>query len=154
MKKKENTPKERHYIEIEGSDDNELSFDDITEDLLVIKINQLYSPDMSALELYEATRGIWKRRIKSVKAADYCLAVCKGIVVEVYSIDGWYPAGTTEYKTRVLNKERCVGRIEFVGDVAPDRIRNDYIGKSVKKLFKPGEASPVRLFKAYSGSTD
>ena len=149
MKKKESNPRERFYIEIEDSDDNALSLEDITENLVVIKINQLYSPDMSALELYEATRGIWKRRIKSVESADYCLAVCKGTVVEVYRIDGWYPAGVTEYKTRVLNKERCVGRIEFVGDVAPDRIRNAYIGKSVKNLFKPGEASPVKLFKAY-----
>lgn len=122
--------------------------DDINENIVIIKINQRYSPDMSALELYEATRGVWKRKIESVEIADYCLSVYKWTVVEVYRIYGWYPAGTTEYKTREINKEDSAGRIEFEGTLAPDIIRNAYIGKSVKNLYKWGEANPVKVFTA------
>lgn len=137
-----------YYAANDFSEDNELNLDDITENIVIIKINQLYSPEMSALELYEATRGIWKRKIESVEIADYCLSVCKGTVVEVYKIDGWYPAGTTEYKTRTLNKERIAKRIEFVGKVAEVAIRRKYLGKSVKNLYKNGEADPVKVFLA------
>jgi hypothetical protein len=49
-------------------------------------------------------------------------------------------------KTRVINPEHTAGRVEFVGKVAPDEIRGKYIGRSVAKLFKRGEASPVKVF--------
>ena len=34
-----------------------LTQDDITEDVVIIKINQSYDPYMSALQLYDITRG-------------------------------------------------------------------------------------------------
>ena len=139
---------ELYYAANDISKDSELSRDDISENIVIIKINKIYSPDMSALELYEATRGIWKRKIESVEIADYCLSVYKGTVVEVYRIEKWYPAGTTEYKTRTLNKESIVDRIEFVGTVAEDTVREKYLGKSVKNLYKNGEADPVKVFRA------
>lgn len=118
---------------------------DITEDIVIIKINQLYHFGMTDLELYETTRGIWRRRIESVKDAEYALAVNKGTVVEAYSIDGWYPAGTFPMTTRKLDPNRCKNRIEFTGKLAPEEIRRKYIGKSVAGLYKFGEASPVKF---------
>ncbi len=44
------------------------------------------------------------------------------------------------------------GRIGFIGKVAVREIRNKYIGKSVKKLFKKGDANPVRLLRANMGN--
>ena len=123
-----------------------LERDDLDEDLVIIKINRLYREEMSEEALYEATRGIWKRRIESVEGTDYCLSVYKGEVVEVYKIDEWLPAGTIPMKTRTILPERTVGRVEFIGKIAPDEIRNKYIGKSVAKLFKYGEASPIKVF--------
>lgn len=140
--------KELYYAANGISEDRELTPDDITENIVIIKINKRYSPDMSALELYEATRGIWKRKIESVEIADYCLSVFKGTVVEVYRIEEWYPAGTTEYKTRILNQEDLANRIEFIGSVAEDTIQRKYLGKSVKNLYKNGEADPVKVFLA------
>ena len=52
-----------------------LSREDITENVVIIKINQLYRIDMTPLELYETTRGIWRRKIDSVKDAEYALTV-------------------------------------------------------------------------------
>ena len=64
-----------------------LSPPDITEDVVIIKINRSYYPGISALELYDVTRGCWKRKIESVESAKYALATYKGEVVEVYKIN-------------------------------------------------------------------
>ena len=124
-----------------------LEKEDFAEDVVVIKINKLYRKGMSEEELYEATRGIWKRNLKSLEGTEYCLSVFKGEVIEVYQIDEWNPAGTTPMKTRVISPERAVGRVEFVGKIASEQIRDKYIGKSVAHLFQFGEASPVKVFR-------
>ncbi len=37
-------------------------------------------------------------------------------------------------KTRVIDTEHTKGRVDFVGNVVPDEIRDKYIRKSVAKL--------------------
>lgn len=105
---------------------------------ILITINKLYRSDMTTLELYEATRGIWvvgPRR----KKAEYAMAVYQGIVREVYRIQKWFPAGTLEYKTRDSSSFIDSGRWEFMGSVA-DEIREEYVGFSVGK----GGQNPIR----------
>lgn len=123
-----------------------LSYEDITDDLVVIKINQTYDEGMSARELYEYTRGYWKRKIESVSPAKYALAVAFGEVKEVYKIDRWVPAPEADNVIRKYDPDRYSDRIAFYGEVAPENIRRKYIGKSVKNLYKYGEADPVKLF--------
>jgi len=72
----------------------------IDEKVILIRINRLYSNGMSACELYEATRGVWRLRKNRVEKVTYAFAVFKGIVKEVYKIQKWHKAGTLEYKTR------------------------------------------------------
>ena len=89
----------------------------VTEKALLITINQLYRSDMTPLELYEATRGIWvvgPRR----EQAELALAVYQGIVREVYRIERWHPSGTLEYRTRDAAGFKERGRWEFEGHVA------------------------------------
>lgn len=126
------------------SDRKFLEYSDIRHNLVIIKINKLYNPNMTSEELYEGTRGIWKRKIESVNNAEYALSVANGIVVEVYKIDGWYKAGTFPMKTRTINEERCKERIEFVGSIASDEVKSYYLGLNVSHLFKYGEANPVK----------
>lgn len=105
---------------------------------ILITINKLYRSNMTPLELYEATRGIWvvgPRRNK----AEYAMAVYQGIVREVYRIGQWYPAGTLEYQTQDSSDFRNSGRWEFSGDVAHE-IRAEYVGFSVGK----GGRNPIR----------
>jgi hypothetical protein len=105
---------------------------------ILITINQLYRSDMTAEELYEATRGFWvvgKRR----NGAEYAMAVYQGIVREVYGIRAWYPAGTLEYKTRDASTMRNSRRWEFDGYVAKD-VRDEYVDFSVGK----GGQNPIR----------
>lgn len=96
---------------------------------ILFTINRLYRSNMTPLELYETTRGIWvlgKRKEK----AEYAMSVTYGIVREVYQIERWYPAGTLEYQTRDSSDFKKSGRWEFSGQIADD-IRDKYVGFSV-----------------------
>lgn len=124
-----------------------LTQNDIIEDVVIIKINKSYFPGMTALELYDVTRGCWKRRIESVECAKYALATYKGEVVEVYKIDYWCQASELNRETIAYNPERNRNRIGFFGSVAENEVRKKYIGKCVKNFFKWGEADPVKLIK-------
>ena len=105
---------------------------------------------MSRESLYDVTRGYWKISIPLAGTADYALAVSFGEVKEVYRIYEWVPASEERRKTIEYDPEKEKGRIIFKGEVASDQVRNKYLGKNVKGLYKKGEANPVKVFKAYS----
>ena len=48
----------------------EISRQDLTENVVMIRINKAYHDGMSESELYDATRGIWRRKIESVSLQD------------------------------------------------------------------------------------
>ena len=125
---------------------DKLQLQDIIHNIVVIKINKTYRKGMSSRELYEFTRGFWKRKIDSVSAAEYALSVVYGEVVEVYKIDKWVHASQADNIIRKYDPSRHSDRIAFIGEVAPDEIRNYYIGKNVNALYKFGEADPIKLF--------
>lgn len=112
---------------------------DVIHRSMLITINKLYKSDLSEIELYHSTRGIWKvgERRNSV---DYAMAVYQGIVRAVYSVDSWYPAGTTDYGDRDISEYKGTGRWEFIGCLAPKDISELYVGKSVGK----GGQNPIR----------
>ena len=103
----------------------------IEEPALLFTINQMFREGMSALALYEATRGFWRVGPDREKA-ELALAVYQGVVREVYRIDRWDPAGTQEYETREVGANRGSGRWEFTGEVAAD-MRGKYVGRFVDK---------------------
>ncbi len=115
---------------------------EIDEAALLIRINRLYRYGMSDLELYEATRGVWKvgRRREKVH---YAFAVYKGIVREVYEVRQWFPAGTLPYQTRSEADVDRPGRWEFEGKVAEELIRSKYVDKSVESYFAPNSQNPI-----------
>ena len=123
----------------------QLTRDDIKENIAIIKINKSYREGMSAIELYDVTRGTWKRKIESVSKADYVLAVAFGEVKEVYKVNGWMHSSKLNRETIPYNEELEGDRIGFSGEVAANEIRNRYIGTSVAGLYKRGEADPVKV---------
>ena len=120
--------------------------EDLTENIAIIKINKSYNDGLSALELYDITRGCWKRKLESVQKAEYVLAVSFGIVKEVYKVDRWVPAYELNRETIPFDAELEKGRIGFFGSVADESFRQKYIGRDVNGLYKRGEADPVKLF--------
>ena len=127
-----------------------LRFEDITDNVVIIKVNKSYHDDMSPLELYDITRGCWKRKIESVKEADFALSVSDSIVREVYRIDNWKPSIEVIRETVPNNPETEHERITFSGEVAAEDVRNKYLGKNVKNLYKWGEADPVKMIYKYN----
>jgi hypothetical protein len=100
---------------------------------------------MSAQELYEITRGVWKLGLDRARGARYVFAIFEGIVKEVYEPESWQEARVAGYQTRNdLTPEDGKGRIEFVGKVAPEAIRSQYIDKSVANSFAFGAQNPCK----------
>jgi uncharacterized protein len=121
----------------------------ITERVILIRINQLYRSGMDADSLYDATRGVWvigPRR----ERAEYAFAVFKGIVKQVYKIKHpWYLAGTksTFYKTRPdCNDfwESDPPRWEFEGEIAESNVCDKYLDRSVKSYLSANSQNPIK----------
>ena len=118
---------------------------DIPDAALLIRINALYRNGMSAQELYEVTRGVWKLDLDRARGAELVFAVFEGVVKEVYVPQTWQAARTTGYETRKdLTLEDVEGRVEFIGKVASEPIRAKYIDKSVSKAFSLGAQNPCK----------
>jgi hypothetical protein len=115
---------------------------EISHKVILITINRLYRSNMSALELYEATRGTWKVGRRRAKA-NFAFAVYQGIVREVYRIHQWHPAGTLAYETRDDSHFSGQRRWEFEGEVARD-IRETYVSNSVREYLGKSSQNPIR----------
>jgi hypothetical protein len=114
---------------------------EVVDPVVLIRIPQLYENGMAGEELYDCTRGIWKIGVRR-EGAKFAFAVMGGVVLEVYEIAHWQPAGTSSYLTR---KDVAVpGRWEFIGRVAPEAVRTRYLGRSVKAYLPLGFQNPVR----------
>jgi uncharacterized protein len=113
----------------------------IQEPSILIRITELYRPQMAAPELYDATRGIWKLGPKRERAK-YAFAVFEGVVREIYEITQWFRAGTT-FNSRDPHGVRSPNRWEFIGRLAPEGVRRRYINRDVSGYFKPGNQNPI-----------
>ena len=110
---------------------------------IAILINKHYKPTFGDLETFEITRGIWSKRIVTTcenNDAKFAYATFNGVVKDVYIIHCWVPAGTQEYFSRSLDRERLkTARWEFVGKKAPNEIRELYVGKIIEKKRSYGD---------------
>jgi len=117
----------------------------IQEPSILIRITELYRPQMTPVELYDATRASWKVGAQR-KSAKYAFAVFEGIVREVYEITDWFPAGST-FNSRNPRGDRVADRWEFVGRLASENVRRRYINRDVSGYFKPGARFPISYVK-------
>jgi len=121
----------------------------IEEPCVLIRINKMFRYSMSPMELYDFTRGIWRVNLENATKAKYAFAIYDGIVQEVYEIVKWFPAGST-FNTRIdyeSHEDYTTGegvRCEFVGNLAPKKIRDKYKYKSVSHYFKQGNQNPIK----------
>jgi len=115
-----------------------VEFDD---PVVLFKINNKFRYSMTDQELYDATRAQWKMKLENAEKAKYACAVFDGTIQEVYSIAGWLKSGAT-LNNKVI--EVLEDRIEFVGNIAEEKVRQKYKYKSVAHLYKRGESNPVK----------
>lgn len=122
----------------------ELRIEDFQENVMLIRINKQYVNGMTAHQLYEAARGYWKVNLDQARRVKYALAVFDGMVLEVYEIAEWFPAFSTMMCQRQDQLETYQGRYEFVGRIAPEKIRKKYKDQSVAQIFSKGDQNPIR----------
>ena len=115
----------------------------LSDPVLLIRPSKLYRPEMSAEELYEATRGVWRINPRRAKYARYAFAVVGGQVVEVFEIERWQPAGTARYRFRERHEVERPGRYEFVGRRAKDG-GSRYVGMTVDDYLRKGNQNPIK----------
>ena len=114
----------------------------ISEPVILIRINQLFRYGMTADELYEATRGVWKVGTRR-NQVEYAFTVFQGVVQEVYRVSGWHPAGTYHYRYRPMDEVKIPGRWEFEGLIAEESVRSKYLDKSVREYFGKRSQNPI-----------
>jgi len=101
---------------------------------VVILINKDYKPTFGDLELFEITRGMWRKGSMTIAGdSKYAFAENNGVTKEVYEIYCWVPAGTQQYFTRQNDPEWMKDRWEFVGKKANNEIRELYIGQRIER---------------------
>lgn len=95
----------------------------IEEPSLIIVINRHFSFGMTAEELYEVTRKLWKTDKYRINNVKYVFAVYFGIIREVYEVEKWFEM-YDEHSKKMRNG--------FEGKVAPNEIREKYVNQSTK----------------------
>lgn len=115
-------------------------------DCVLININRTYKRGNGTDPIYKATKETWlisERRIPQLK---YVLSEFRGLIVEVFEVQKWYPKQRPKNKTTDKGEKIQVEVIGwgFDGNVAPDEIRNLYINKSVAHLKQKGAAQVIR----------
>lgn len=106
---------------------------DIDFPVILLDVSARYKAGISALELYEITRGAWRIGAKKDKAS-HAMAVANHVIREVYVIDSWHRAGTTPYRVKPFEPFAIDGRWEFLGRLAESSLRNQWIHQSVEHL--------------------
>lgn len=127
-------------------DATEILSSEIKDDCILIRINHSYRSGMPPLELYEATRGVWKASLEKCEKVKFAMSVYQGVIREVYDVKAWFPGGSTMYSTRESfpHDDDWNSRVEFVGRVADDDIRKKYIHKNIVKIWSNGAQNPIR----------
>ena len=91
--------------------------------------------------LYDATRYAWKINPKKAIRAEIIVAVRFGLIVAVFVADQWLRATVEHFPGR----DPVPGRYGFIGSVASDKMRRQYVGKRLPDDFrKQGAANPIK----------
>ena len=115
---------------------------EIHEPAILVRINDLYRPGMTPVELYDVTRGVWKVGSRRERAK-YAFAVFAGVIREVYEIKAWMPAGST-LSSRSPEDLNDPERWEFVGRLASNAMRRRYVDRWIGHRFRQGSQNPIK----------
>jgi hypothetical protein len=117
----------------------------IASNCMIININRNYKRGSGEDAIYKATKETWtiaKKRLDSIKIV---LSEYKGLIIEVFQVNGWYEKNRQYNPNTKGFKE---GRIRigygFDGVVAPEEIRSLYLNKSIAHLKMKGTATAIR----------
>jgi len=101
--------------------------------LLLININKLENRGDSD-EIYRLVRFAWRLTKARAEAADYVLAVVRGVVVGAYKARAWLPATRENFPEIAYADGSESHRFGFVGEKAPRDIWDLYVGEDGKRI--------------------
>jgi hypothetical protein len=95
--------------------------------------------------LYEAVRYAWRVNLKKVGQAEVVLPTLQGVIKGAFVVEKWLPATAANFPERWAEGDNSEGRFGSVGQMAPEEIRKQYVGKRVPADYrKRGAAYPVK----------
>ncbi len=108
---------------------------DIYHNLLVIKINGLFTHGMTIQEIMDCARGHWIINTKNAQKTDYLVAVYHGIVVGVYENMKWYSSGKkTDFYPRPCEENLKLNNRKYC--TCQDVQKSKYLNKNISSLVK------------------
>lgn len=119
-----------------------INLDKCKEKLMLFFIHQTYSPTLTEQDLYDATRQFWYRVSSATRtpASDgsglpikTALAVVDSVVVRVYSILAWFPAGATLSSRKRRGDGDNLNKWEFVGNLESN---HELLGRRLQRAGK------------------
>ena len=107
---------------------------DFDEPAILIKITNVDSSVLSSrFGLYERVRREWAVSLDRVRNIWLAFGIHDGRVVEVYRVAGWFHTGEIMRPDGDFPPAEC--RVEFVGNLASEELRERYKGHLVTDLF-------------------
>lgn len=115
----------------------------ISPDCIVININKQYKRGFGEEWIYLATKETWSIDKKKIPNIRYVLSEYKGLIVEVFEVEKWYPKerGYNPWAKKFGDKKIGFG---FDWKIAPAEIRKKYINKSIAHKKTKWMASVIR----------
>lgn len=111
---------------------------ELSDPIIIININKTYQRGRGEAGIYLATKESWAVSKNRIKSIEYALSEYRGLIVEAYKIDEWYPVETEDKNGKMKI------RWGFNGEVAESDVRDKYINKSVAHIKKRGASNPIR----------
>ena len=116
---------------------------EITEPIVIFKVNRLYREGMPAEDLYDITRCYWGRLRQKAEQCRIALCVYRGVVKEVYEVTAWRDGEDLRKSARI--PEYQPGRYGFEGHVAEEPDRQKYLGRRVSGFFRRNDRNTVKV---------
>ena len=121
----------------------------VLDNILIIKLgDRKDSAPVSSLSregLYQRSRAAWRHKFEYVERAQYAVIAYHKHVIEVYELERWDYARNLDRPGSYREGDVKMPDIYkgFYGKVAPDMIRDRYIGKDVSEYFKNPQQTTV-----------
>ena len=106
------------------------------EKLVLININRLEDRTKPEV-IYNQVRLAWRISKARAEAADYVLAVVRGVVVGAFVADEWREATHEHFPDRISHDTETPDRKGFTGHIAPDEIWERFVGARGKRITNP-----------------
>ena len=106
---------------------------------VAILINRHYRPSFGDLEIFEFTRGIWSKRMKTLsKDAKYAYATFKGVVKDVYEIHSWVPLELKNTTESLIQK----GSRKLNGNLLDEKLQKKFASYTWKNWISRVNGDP------------